>query len=81
MKYVYGLIFRYLLIFIPLSLFYLILTPITIYGVYFLLYPLDPIIVGNILSVNGIPFTFIDACIAIYAYWLLLFLALTTKDV
>ncbi len=33
------------------------------------------------MNVNGITFTFIEACIASYAYYIILFLVLTTKDI
>jgi len=81
MKYIYNFIIRYFLIFTPLSFLYLVFLPITIYGVFGLLYFWDPVILGDIIIVKGIQFTFIDACIAIGAYWLLLFLTLTTKDI
>ena len=81
MKYLYNFLIRYLLLFIPISLIYFIFSPITIYGSYYLIYFLKPSIIGNIITVNGIPFTFIDACIAAYAYYLIWFLSLTAKDV
>ena len=80
MKYLYNFLLRYVLCFIPVIVFEFIFTPITIYGVYFLLKPFNPAVIGNIMTVNGIPFTFIDACIAPYAYYLIFILALSTKD-
>lgn len=81
MKYLYNFLIRYILLFIPLSLIYFIFSPITVYGVYLIIYFLNPDIIGNIMIVNGIAFTFIDACIAAYAYYLIWFLTLTAKDI
>ncbi len=81
MKYIYNFLIRYLLLFIPISFFEFFLAPITIYGTYVLLYFLNPKLITNILIIDGIPFTFIDACIAVYAYYLIWFLTLTTKDI
>lgn len=80
MKYTTSLLIRYILVFLPLGFLYYLLTPITIYLVRFCLYFWNPIVIGNLMVINGIPFTFIDACIAVYAYWLILFLALSVKD-
>ena len=81
MKYEHGLIIRGLLCFIPISLFYLILTPLTLYGSYLLLWLYNPSIYGTNLIVGDQLFEFVNACIAAAAYLLLLILILLTKDV
>lgn len=81
MKYEYGLIIRTLLCFIPISLFYLILTPLTLYGIYFLLWFYNPTIYGIGIIIGENLFELIEACIAAAAYLLLLILILLTKDI
>ncbi len=81
MKEEYNFLIRYLLCFIPIGFYNLFLFPITFYGSYYLLYFLNPKIISDQIIVNGIPFTFIDACIATYAYALIWVLTLTTRDI
>jgi len=81
MKFEYNFLIRYILIFIPVKLITYLMTPITIYGVYLLLKNYNPGLSGINLTINNISFTFIEACISSYAYYLLLFLVLTTKDI
>ncbi len=81
MKYEYSLIIRLLLCFVPLQLFYIILTPLTIYSTYFLLSPFNPVLIGNSISISSFSFDFVRACIAGAAYYLILLLVLLTKDI
>ena len=81
MKYVYNLILRILLCFVPLGLFYVIFTPLTLYGVYLLLYGYNPIILGNGFIIKNQIFNLIEACIAGSAYYFLWFLMLFSKDI
>lgn len=82
MKYLTSLVIRLLLLFIPISLFSLVLTPITVYGSYFILLPFfDVVINNNTLIVNGFPFVIVEACVAAAAYFLLWVLCLLTKDI
>ena len=81
MKYEYSFILRILFCFIPVKLFTFILTPITLYLSYLTLIFYNPIVSGNSLIIRGIPFQFIEACIASYAYYLIILLTLLTKDV
>lgn len=81
MKYEKGLIIRVLLCFTPVSLFYLILTPLTIYGSYLLLFFYKPALSGINIIISNHTFAFVKACIAGAAYLLLLILILLTKDI
>lgn len=81
MKYEYSLLIRILFGIIPLNLFYIIFTPLTVYGVYILLYFYNPVISGIDLIIKGSTFTFIEACIAGSAYYLLWLLVLSTKSI
>ena len=81
MKYEYGLIIRGLLCFTPISLFYLILTPLTLYGSYLLLWFYNPIIYGTGIIIGENLFELVGACIAAAAYLLLLILILLTKEI
>lgn len=81
MKYEHGLIIRVLLCFIPISLFYLILTPLTLYGSYFLLWFYNPAIYGTSIIIGENLFELVGACIAAAAYLLLLILILLTKEI
>ena len=67
-----------------LWLFYLILTPLTAYPTYFLLniFYDASILNNNIILINhAIPIELIGACIAGSAYYLLLILNLTTREI
>jgi len=58
-----------------LGLFYLIFKPITIYGSYYLLNLFsNPLVAGNIISINGQGFEIINACVIGAAYYLLFIL-------
>ncbi|MBS3168068.1 pacearchaeosortase [Candidatus Woesearchaeota archaeon] len=81
MKYYPQLIIRLFLILVSVPIISFILTPLTIYTSYFILNYYNPILIGNILDVNGIRFEFVEACIAIYAYYFLLLLVLLTKNI
>ena len=81
MKYVYNLLLRIIFCFIPLPFLSLILTPITLYISYLTLLPFNPNLVKDSIIINGIPFQFIEACIATYAYYLIILLTLLTKDI
>lgn len=74
---------RYLLLVIFgifLSIFYKILSPLTIYPVSFLLNIFYNVsLTGNIISIAGLKVEIINACIAGSAYYLLLILNLTTN--
>ena len=80
MKYEHQLILRLLFCFAPLGLFYLILTPLTLYVSYFLL-PFKSQVVNNSLVIGMNTFEFVKACIAGAAYYLIYILVLLTKDV
>ena len=81
-KKLWNISVRYLILIlvgIPnLWLFYFILTPLTIYPVYFLLsFFVDTALFGNIILLNNtIPIEIIKACVAGSAYYLLLILNL-----
>lgn len=81
MKYWTGLVIRVLLCFIPIKLFYLILTPLTIYGSYVLLLHYNPYVYETSIIIGYQAFEFVKACIAGAAYLLLLILILLTKDI
>jgi len=60
----------------------LILTPITIYSVYYLLgLSYVTTLNGIIIAVHGFKFSIVDACVAVLAYYLLWILVLLTKDI
>ena len=81
MKYVHSLVLRYLLILTPIKLFSFILTPITFYLSILILTYFNPVVINNVISINNIDFEFVEACIATLAYYLLLILTMTTKDI
>ena len=84
MRYEYSLLARLasLAIFLPF-LFYKIFLPLTIYPVFiiFKILGYQSIISSSILVINQQPLMFIEACIAPYAYYLLLALIVLTKDI
>jgi exosortase/archaeosortase family protein len=61
-------------------LFSFVLTPITIYAVYYLLFNFNPILIENLIIVNGLRFLFVDACIAVIAYYFFWILTMLTND-
>ena len=65
-------------IILPLSPF--LFTQITIYTSYLLLSAFNPVLINNILTIHGINFEFVDACIASLAYSLIFVLVMLTKD-
>ena len=81
MKYEYRLIIRTLLCFVPISLFYFIFTPLTIYGVYLLLLSYGPAVVDIRMFIGNEVFLFVEACIAGSAYYLLWILNFLSKDI
>ena len=82
MKYEHSLLIRILLCFIPLSLLTWILTPITLKLSYITLLYYNPILISaDVMVINGIPFSFIEACIATSAYYLIILLVLLTKEI
>ncbi len=79
-----NILIRYVLIVLfglgNLWLVYRLITPLTIYGSGYLLSLFyDVTILGSVLLVGGLKFEIINACVAGSAYYLLLFLALSTK--
>lgn len=82
-----SIIIRYavllILAFPNLYWFYLVLSPLTIHVSYFLFdLFFDTVLVGNSIFIsNSFDITFIDACIAGAAYYLLLMLNLSTPDI
>ena len=81
MKYEHSLLIRILVCFIPLSLLTWILTPITVNLSYITLLYYNPILAADVIVIHGIPFSFIEACIATSAYYLIILLTLLTKDI
>ena len=78
-----NIIIRYALLVLlglgNLYIIYLILTPVTLYLVYFALKLIaDPILISNAILLKGYLIELIPACIAGAAYYLLLILNLTT---
>ena len=81
MKYYFNFIIRLLLCFIPVQVFTLLFSQVTIYINYLLLINYNPIIAGNFLIIKGNLFEFAEACIVPYAYYFFWILALLTKDI
>lgn len=81
MKYYVNFLIRFLLCFIPVTIFSLIFTKLTIYLSYLLLIFYNPIINGNYLTIHNINFEFVEACIVPYAYYFFWVLSLLTKDI
>lgn len=80
-NYIFNLIIRVLLCFIPLGWFNFILAPITVYLIYFLLIPFGGKLSGDSIILGINTFNFIDACIAVAMYYLLWILVLLTKEI
>jgi exosortase/archaeosortase family protein len=83
---VWDLIARYLLIVLlglgNLYVFYLILTPLTLHGLnLFLGFFYEVAISGNGFVVNGVFFELVTACVGGSAFYLLLILILSSRDV
>ena len=83
MRYEYSLMLRTISLLTPISLLYKIFLPLTIWPVFFFLYilKLSPYIQQDIISVGQLQLSFIEACIAPYAYYLLIALIFLTKDI
>lgn len=84
MKHEYSLIIRVLIAILVTALyefFYIIFNPATIYSSWFLLKLLgyDADVSGINMTINGAKFIFIEACIALAAYYLLFLLVIFTK--
>ena len=83
-RYYYNLIIRLLIILIVTinyPLFYVILSPITVYLSYFILGLFyDVLLIGSSIGINGAGFRFIEACVAPAAYYLLFILIIGLKD-
>jgi exosortase/archaeosortase family protein len=86
-KYFFGILSRYLILVLAalpnLAIFYFLFTPLTIYGVYFLLKLFFPIILsGNsIILSNDSVISIIPACVAGAAYYLLFMLSMSLPNV
>ncbi len=84
MRYEHSLLIRIaILLLFPIAIFYNVFLPLTIWPVYLLLKSLDfnAIINSNMLMLDNLPLIFISACIAPYAYYLMLALIMLTKDI
>ena len=86
MKYEYSLILRLIVILlIPLKIFYVIFTPLTIFPSYFLLklfnYEILMSYSDKYFVIGNYTLDFVPACIAASAYYLLFLLILATKDI
>ena len=80
----YLLVLRYILLFLVslgnLKLIYLILTPLTVYPVFWLLSLFTPAtLTGIVISIPGNNIYLVESCISGAAYFLLLILNLTTS--
>jgi exosortase/archaeosortase family protein len=81
MKYIYSLLLRVVLCFLPLSLFSLILIPLTLYTSYFLLIPEGALLVGGVIKIGIYKFSIVEACVASFAFYLIWILMLLTKEI
>lgn len=81
MNYYINLLMRVLLCFLPGSFFYFIFFPLTVYSIYFIFNSYAPKIIGETIFINNYAFTFIEACIAPYAYKLFFILSLLTREI
>ncbi len=86
MKYEHSLILRLIIILLlPLKIFYIIFTPLTILPSYFLLKLLNYGILMDYANkyfvIGNYTLDFVPACIAASAYFLLFLLVLSTKDI
>ena len=80
-KFVIRLISAILMSLFGSNLLFNILFIPMLYLSYFLLFPYNPVLINNILNINGKQMEFISACIATSAYLLLAILILLTKDI
>jgi len=80
MKYLYKLLIRVILCFIPISVFTAILIPLTKFFVKVSFLP-HGISGTEIFTVMGFSFTIIGACVAGFAFYLFWILMLLTKDI
>lgn len=77
MKYWLSLIFRLMFVFTPVGWIYALFSYPTIYLVSLFF---NSVIQENVLVIGSYSFTFIEACIAPYAYYFILLLVLFCKD-
>ncbi len=85
MKYPEKLLLRVLIIFLLFLIYdyvYIIALPITTYlsFIFLNIFQYSPTLANNAISIGNTNFNFIPACVALPAYYLLLLLILTTKD-
>ena len=85
MKHEHNLIVRVIIAIVVTSVynfFYNIFTPATVYGSWILLklFGYSGSIIGNVMTIRNANFIFIEACIALAAYYLLFLLVIFTKD-
>ena len=84
MNYYYNLVVRSsIALLIPLDLLLYILTPLTIYPIYFIMQLLkyNPKLSFDAILINNYSLIFAPACIAVGAYYFLSLLVLFTKDI
>jgi len=84
MKYLHSLLIRLILaLVIPFSLFYVIFYKPTILIPYWILiaFGYNAILGSKTILINNTMFSFVSACVAASAYYLLTLLILTTKDI
>ena len=67
MKYFPNLIIRLILCLTPLEFFYIIFTPLTLYGSYFLILPLNPHLNNTQLIVHSQVYNIVKPCVAGFA--------------
>lgn len=81
MKYFNSLIIRLILCLIPLELFYIILTPLTVYGSYLLILPLNPHLNNSQFVVHSQAYNIVKPCVAGFAYYFFFLLTMLTKEI
>lgn len=80
-RYVLSLIIRVLLCFMPINFFEVILTPLTVYLIYWLLLPFGASLSQNTIIISDDSFNFISACIAPSMYYLFWVLVMLTRNI
>ncbi len=80
MRYYLDLGIRILLCFVPVSVFFVLMLPLTVKGTALFLLGYDPIVMSDSIFIRGHIFEFVEACIATASYYLLWVLTLLTKD-
>jgi exosortase/archaeosortase family protein len=81
-----DIVFRYTILILigifSLEIFYFLFTYLTIYPTYFLLRLFfDASLTNNVILINSLPIEIIGSCIAGSAYYLLLILTLSTREI